>query len=116
MHLKECYSIFGGDYDDVLKRFGSEKMVEKFMLKFIQDNSFSLLEDALEAKNTDDAFRAAHTIKGISQNLSFTALFKSANSVTEALRNSDFEKAIKLFPQLEADYILTVSTIRQYEM
>lgn len=115
MHLKECYNELGGDYDDVLKRFGSEKLIEKFMLKFPEDKSFSILSAALKEKNLSDAFRAAHTLKGISQNLSFTSLFESVNGVTEALRGNNLEETLRLFPQLEADYLRIISVIRQYE-
>lgn len=115
MSLKECYSGLGGDYEDVVKRLGSEKMAEKFMLKFPQDKNFESLAEALKNKDQETAFRAAHTIKGISQNLGFTALLRSACGVTEALRESDFEEAERLFPLLESDYLRTVSCILEYE-
>lgn len=114
MCLKECYNALGGDYNDVLRHLGSEKLVEKFVLKFPEDDSFSKLTDALKEKNLSEAFRAAHTIKGISLNLSFTSLFEPASGVTEALRNNDLEEALRLFPQLEAGYHHIVSVITQY--
>lgn len=115
MSLKECYNAFGGNYDNVLSRLGSEKIVEKFMLRFPDDDNFITLAEALDYNNTEVAFRAAHTLKGITQNLSFDTLFYSVNSVTEALRNGNSEKAIKLFPKLAADYVRTVSNIVKYK-
>lgn len=31
MNLKECYIIFGGDYDEVLGRLRREQTVQKFV-------------------------------------------------------------------------------------
>ena len=40
MDLKSCYTAFGGDYEEVLGRLYSEKLVKKFLLKFLEDKSF----------------------------------------------------------------------------
>ena len=74
MTLKECYTALEGDYEGVLNRLRSEKMVQKFVLKFLNDKSHELLVTSMEAGNYEEAFRAAHTIKGVCQNLSFTKL------------------------------------------
>ena len=71
MNLQECYEALGGDFEDVLSRLRSEKLVQKFVLKFLNDKSFDLLCSSLEEENYEEAFRASHTIKGVCQNLSF---------------------------------------------
>ena len=35
MTLKECYEALEGDYEGVVARLRSEKMVQKFVLKFL---------------------------------------------------------------------------------
>ncbi|MCI8624305.1 MAG: Hpt domain-containing protein [Provencibacterium sp.] len=112
MSLKECYAALGGDYEDVTHRLPSEKMVRKFVFKFLNDPSYALLESSLEAKNYEEAFRAAHTIKGVCQNLSFSRLFASSNALTEALRGGWTPEAEGLVQQVTADYQATVSAIR----
>ena len=72
MNLQECYEALGGDFEDVLSRLRSEKLVQKFVLKFLNDKSFDLLCSSLEEENYEEAFRASHTIKGVCQNLRFT--------------------------------------------
>ena len=67
MTLKECYEALEGDYEGVVARLRSEKMVQKFVLKFLNDKSYELLEASLKEENYEDAFRAAHTIKGVCQ-------------------------------------------------
>ena len=44
MELRDCYAEFGGDYKEVLGRLEREQTVQKFVLKFLDDKSFSSLE------------------------------------------------------------------------
>ena len=39
MTLQECYAALEGDYQGVLGRLTSERMVQKFVLKFLNDGS-----------------------------------------------------------------------------
>jgi len=112
MTLKECYEAMDAGYGDVMGRLRSEAMVQKFVLKFLNDPSYQLLVDAMEAGNYEDAFRAAHTIKGVCQNLSFTGLAQSSSALTEALRPGADPKDPALLEQVKEDYQKTVSAIR----
>lgn len=47
MTIEECYVKMGANYQDVIKRLPSAKMIEKFALKFKDDTSFQELETAL---------------------------------------------------------------------
>ena len=87
MTLKECYAALGGNYDEVIGRLRSERLVQKFVLKFLNDGSYQLLQDSLAAGDREEAFRAAHTIKGVCANLAFTELLESSEQLTEALRD-----------------------------
>ena len=115
MTIQECYDALGGDYQEVLGRLYSEALVRKFVGKFLADQSFQLLEDSLKAENYEDAFRAAHTLKGVCQNLSFTRLYQSSHEITEALRTKNFDLADQLLPSVEADYIQTAAAIQAYQ-
>ena len=72
MNINECYQAMGADYEEVFGRLRNEKLIAKFVLKFPDDPSFSQLKNSLAEKNTKEAFRAAHTLKGVAQNLGFT--------------------------------------------
>lgn len=87
MTLQECYTALGGDYDEAMGRLRSERLVQKFVLKFLDDGSYRLLEDSLAAGDRAEAFRAAHTIKGVCANLAFNTLLASSEQLTEALRD-----------------------------
>lgn len=69
MTIEECYIKMGANYQDVIKRLPSVSMIEKFALKFREDMSFQELEKALNDKQVEIAFRAAHTLKGVCMNL-----------------------------------------------
>jgi HPt (histidine-containing phosphotransfer) domain-containing protein len=116
MTLEACYANLGGDYKDVMSRLMTEARVTKFALRFLDDPSYQLLTQSLEAENWDEAFRAAHTIKGVCQNLSFTSLGNAAEALTEALRpGSEGSRAQADLPALTAKldraYETTVSAL-----
>lgn len=115
MTIQECYAALGGDYEEVLGRLYSEALVKKFVGKFLADQSFSSLESTLKAKDYEEAFRAAHTLKGVSQNLSFTKLYQSSHEITEALRTKNYDQALQLFSTVEADYLQTAGAIQAYQ-
>lgn len=115
MSLQDCYAALEGNFDEVKGRLRSERMIQKFALKFLNDGSYNGLCEALEQGNAEEAFRAAHTIKGVCQNLSFTKLGQSSDELTESLRGGISPEARELFERVKNDYQQTVSAIRQFE-
>ena len=115
MTLKECYAALGGDYDAVLGRLPGEKFVQKFVLKFLNDGSYDLLLRSMEEQNYEEAFRAAHTIKGVCQNLSIDKLQGSSSRLCESLRNGYTPEADALAEEVRADYSQTVAAIETYQ-
>ncbi len=113
MTLKECYDAFGGDYAEVTARLRNEERVIKFIGMFLKDESFANLEKALKENNLPEAFRAAHTLKGICGNLSFTRLHRSSHGLTELLRGAKFSAEIPLlFDVVKKDYELAKENIQ----
>ena len=115
MTLRECYAALGGDYDDAMGRLRSEKLVSKFVLRFLDDKSYELLCASMEAKDYGEAFRAAHTIKGICSNLSFTVLGGSSSELSEALRYGYTPGADALAERVKEDYRQTAAAIRAWQ-
>lgn len=120
MNLQECYQAFGGDYEDTMKRMGMERLLQKFMLKFLDDKSFEELCSSMEQKKYEEAFRADHTLKGLCLNLGFKTLAESSSSLTEALRSQQFEESnlveiMKMLEQVKRDYEMTVSVITEFK-
>ena len=66
------------------------------------------------AQDYDEAFRAAHTIKGVCQNLGFTLLYRSSAALCEALRSGFHPEAPALAETVAADYAQTTDAIRAF--
>ena len=111
MTLQEFYATVGGNYDEAVGRLMSEALVRRFVLKFLSDPSYAALEQAIAAGEREEAFRAAHTIKGLCLNLGFGKLLASAEELTEALRSEMPANAQELFARVSEDYALTVDAI-----
>lgn len=116
MTIQECYTALGGNYENVVERLRSERLVQKFVLKFLDDKSYDLLLESIKSGNVQEAFRAAHTIKGMCQNLGFTVLEKSSTALTESLRGGDTSKVNELLPPVVNDYKRTVDAISAFKM
>ena len=114
MTIQECYQALEGSYEEVLGRLYNETLVKKFVTMFLSDQSFQLLEDSMKAGNYEEAFRAAHTLKGVCQNLAFTKLYTSSHEITEVLRAQDYGQAEAILPRVERDYAQTFAAVQAY--
>ena len=48
MTMRECYEAIGGNYEAVLERLHSEALIRRFALKFLEDQSYIQLKQALQ--------------------------------------------------------------------
>lgn len=96
----------GVDYEEAVKRFsGNAGIYEKFLLKFEEDPSFQELDQAMKSQDYGTAFTAAHTLKGVSGNLSMNELYHELVPFVEMLRNgSDVEGAVEFYPHVANAY------------
>lgn len=87
MNIKEFYDAIGEDYAEIIGRLRVESRVVKYVTKFPADTCFVTLRSSIEGKNYAEAFRSAHTLKGICLNLGFNNLYKVVSEITEKLRH-----------------------------
>jgi glycosyltransferase involved in cell wall biosynthesis len=86
MNRQDCINA-GINYDDGVARFvGNAGMYEKFLRSFLQDDSFAQLREAMGRGDVGASFQAAHTLKGLTGNLSLERLYKKLVVLTDALR------------------------------
>ncbi len=111
MTVRECYEKIGSDFDEVLGRLGSEGMVKRFALKFPDDPSYLKLVKAVEEQNAEEAFRAAHTLKGICLNLGLDRLYKVSSELTEKLRGRKFDGYEAIYEEVKQEYQNTINAI-----
>lgn len=115
MTTQECYEQMGENYDEVVERLGSERILKKFAIKFLADTSVEELKQGLDEKDGEKAFRAAHTLKGICLNLGFHKLFTASSDITEQLRGRDTSDCEALLENVEREYDNVVSAVQKLE-
>lgn len=82
----------GVDVGETLKRFlGNEDMYAKFLRKFPGDPSYRNLGEQLRAGSFEEAFKSAHTLKGVAANLGLTPLHAASAELVEELRGKKCE-------------------------
>lgn len=88
--LKEKLINNGVDVEAALSRFmNNEALYMKFLNKFITEPTYERLKDSMEAEDYPEVFRQAHTLKGVSANLSLNPLTASTEKLVELLRNRE---------------------------
>ena len=90
-----------------------EELVRKFLLKFLDDKSYADLERTLSEGDYKEAFRAAHTLKGVCLNLGFTELYKVSAELTEVLRGRETAGSDELYTQVKEQYTTLTDAIRE---
>ena len=130
MTLKDCYMQMGADYEETVQRLRSESLIQRIILKFPQDPSYqelcqALADGALEAIRFyvsfacsfafEVAFRAAHTLKGVCQNLGFKNLYEPSAELTERLRPLQETETDDLMQKVTEEYNRTVKAIEDFQ-
>lgn len=100
----------GADVQSTLRRFmGKEELYLKFLKKFPEDQNYQKLGESLEAGNYEEAFRNAHTLKGVAANLGLVPVQTVVSGLVEELRNKsaeevDVPKANAMLQDLKKEY------------
>ena len=102
--LEQAYHELGADYEGVTNRLMGDELVARFVGKFFEDENFAKLGEALAAQDVKAAFMAAHTLKGVCQNLGFDNLYAPSSELTEVLRAGSLEGADELYSKFSAEY------------
>lgn len=113
--MKEIYTLLHGNYDEALQRLMNDALIKRFILKFPNDPSMDELRKAVGAGDCQAAFKAVHTLKGVSANLAFTELAQNASALTEQLRAGATSIDMALYQKVEESYELVVKTIKGIE-
>lgn len=114
MTMEECYTRLGADYADVLRRLGKEEWVKHFLCKLPEDESFPHLCKAMEMQSETEAFRAAHSLKGVCMNLGLTSMSRSVGMLTDELRKGVITAAAQsLYQQVAQEYRAALQVIEK---
>ncbi len=94
---------YGANVTDGLARcMNNEAFYLRLVNMAVQDGNYGKLYDAVEQKDFDAAFKAAHALKGVLGNLSLTPLGEPVSKLTELLRS-----------HADADYAAYIALIKE---
>ena len=75
-----------------------------------------MLKENLEKNDGEEAFRAAHTLKGVCLNLGFDELYEASAEITEKLRGKETAGSEDMFQKVEEKYQKTVRSLQTVDM
>ena len=106
MTIEQLYNEIGSNYQDILLRMSSQKIVIKFVKKFIEDNTFNELTVGISKGDLEQTYRSVHTLKGICLNLSFDVLANYCSMLTEYLRtiNKLDDNVYMMYENIKEEY------------
>ncbi len=114
-NLKKELMEAGINVDEAIERMmGYEDFFIQLLKKFAFDNTYEQLRQALKEGNPSNAFKAAHTLKGLSGDLSIDVLFLPLTEITDALRDDHIDQAniyMQEFSQLYDKVVSRISSI-----
>lgn len=114
MTLQECYEYLEADYEGVMRRLMKEERIIRFLKKLLDEPLYDVLQDAVDRKSYEEAFRAAHNMKGVCQNLGINKLAESSSELCESMRHGEPQVDIApLMSQVKEDYDKTIEAVKK---
>lgn len=96
----------GVDMERVMTRFmENEALYIKFLKRFAEeDKSYQDMQRYFKEESYEDAFKAAHSLKGLLANLGLEDIMGSVAVITEKLRSGSHNGVAELMKQAEREY------------
>lgn len=108
MMTDENYMESGLDIASARQRFlGNRALFEKFLFRFPEDQNYKKMVESVKNGDVEEAFNAAHTLKGVCGNLSLKKLYDKVSEVTEVFRKGEFPEEAQM-ASLEEIYLETL--------
>lgn len=117
MSFFELLDELGIEISPTLARFGGmEKVLEKFLLKFPEDETFQRIRSANIEHSLEDLERNVHTLKGLSGNLGLSRISTLCAECLTYIRKKDIRSFNRRFPDLQEEYQQAVDNIKRYRI
>lgn len=114
---KERYdrlTAVGIQIEEALERFmDSEAMFQRFLEKFLKDETYSQLKEALKKGDIETSMIKSHTLKGVTGNLSMKRLYQLTSRQVELLRAGQLEEARELMADIDRAYEETAEALKE---
>ena len=112
MNIQEFYDSIDENYENVSNRMmGNQKLVEKFVRKFLDDPTYEQIKEAVNKMDYDEILRTTHTMKGIASNLEFTRLQQKSAKAVDMIRAGQREEVLPVISEIEKEYQKVIEQI-----
>ena len=128
MNIQEFYDSIDENYENVSSRMmGNQKLVEKFVRKFLEDPTYKQIKEShhnptykqikesVYMLDYDEILRATHTMKGIASNLEFTQLQQKSAKAVDMIRAGEKETVLPVIDEIEKEYQKVVDAIQKLD-
>ena len=113
--LKKALLRCETDLDGALYRFGDdEELYIRCLKAFLNDPTLIELDQAISSESWDEAFTAAHALKGVAGNMGFIPLFHAVAELVVLIRKGRVKEVGRSFTELTDCYSDITDVIRQY--
>ena len=103
-NFKAALEEMGMDVDTTVKRFmGNEALYLKFLNKYQADQSVASIQQSIADQNAEEAFKSAHTLKGVAANLGLDPIAQYASDIVELFRGKT------AFSEVDTDRLNTLN-------
>ena len=114
-NLLEDLNNIGMDTPGALERFmNNEELYVRFLKKFLADPNMEALKESIAGQDYENAFKQAHTLKGVTGNLGLTTLYLPLSELVECLRNNSIETVDAQLESIHKEYIRACHMIENF--
>lgn len=112
--LRKDLELCETDVEGALRRFsGDEALYASCLGLFLIDPTMKALNDAVTAQSWDDAFTAAHALKGLAGNMGFIPLFHATGELVVLIRAARLSEITDANRRVNVCYNDIISAIRR---
>lgn len=120
MTVRELYDAIGGNYDEALNRMMNEGIITRFVLRFLENDTYDKLKEAVANKDDKAIFETSHALKGVTATLAFTPMAQISGVITDSTRpgRDDLRAALDLeqkMSELDEAYNITIAALTKFK-
>jgi len=115
MNLLEELNALGINTEEALARMnGNVSLYERMLVKFVDMMKNSIIQPDFDCNHYADITEAAHTVKGVSGNLSLTPIYEAYTEIVRLLRAGQPEQAKAVLKGIIPTQTKIINCIEKY--
>ena len=111
--IREKLEGVGVDVNDLMERLmGNMTLISRFFKRFPDDASYERMVAGIEKGDVEEAFRGAHSLKGVCANLSMKRFLTVLNPLVDKLREGRLDGVQVMLSSVDEEYRKVVTMIQ----